>query len=200
MRILRYLLLSAILIISLSSCGKHEPTSGLPILEQYRYLFAISIKTASGNDMLSPLYDDYLQRGFVLNPELYTYDIKTINPDEWTVRRYEGTHCHPYLQLAYDQDDKSYLLTSDYRSRIASGLQNPLTYRISFPAVFKDNIQHIIESYWEEPESPGRIHYAKCTKVIVDGNEVEVKEEVNKSVLYSSLDDLYYCIEIILDD
>lgn len=200
MKILRYILLAAILIISLSSCGKQEPASGLPIPAQYRYLFAMSIKTASGNDILSPLYDDYVQRGFVLNPELYSYDIKTINPDEWTVRRYEGTRCRPYLQLAYDQEDKDYLLTSDYGNRIALGLQNPLTYSISFPAVFKDNIHHIIESYWEEPESPGRVRYAKCTKVTVDGKEVEVKEEVNKSVLYSSLDDFYYCIEIILDD
>ena len=70
-------------------------------------------------------------------------------------------------------------------------------YRISCPSVFQDDTQHIIESYWEDlPEKPGRERLAQCTRVLVDGKEVDVE----KIIIDHTLENCYmYFIDIVLD-
>ena len=77
------------------------------------------------------------------------------------------------------------------------GPQESITYNITFPAVFGDELKHSVVTYWgDDPYlSSGRILHSikpECTRALFDGQEITVKK-VSRATL--SREVFFYFIE-----
>lgn len=182
------------------------------IWPSYRYYLSISIKDATGRDLVAPLSDDqWMPEGDSywtgnINPERYTFDIKLSNPDEWISRRYIGKgNYSPKFMLVHSDGTDNYWLFSDCANLRKNGIQNPLLFCVTCPTIFGENSVHEIATYWDEdPAIPADERdavrgalYPECIKALFDGKEVIVKKSLYQ---HTEQRDYYnYLIEIKLD-
>ena len=184
----------------------------IPPSPVYRYSFAVSIKDAAGNDLVAPIGSDQWKPAGddsqwmgEINPERYTFEIKTSNPDEWIKRTYSATMGYtPYFLMAFSKSDNCYWLYCDSFIMRRFGLQNPLIYRIASPIIFGDNTEHDISTNWEEdPEFPfvngdvsTYVQPVQCTKALFDGKGLPVRK-----IKYTNAGEYYYVyvIDIVLE-
>ena len=183
MKLLYYFII--LLIVVSCDTDKCEPESGRPLKPVYIYDMAFHFKDKAGNDLASPLAEEQWRPenyqgpwSGQINPERYSLEIKSVNPDKWIHRTFWGpifvSEYDPHLLMVTAKDYSGYLLYNEVLLHREYGLQNYLTYRISCSTIFKDNSEHYITAYWNN--NPEDIEYPECTKVLFDEQEVEVRK------------------------
>lgn len=170
------------------------------------YELNIIIKDKSGNDLVFLLKDDWSDTHTgLINPDLYSLDLKKTSPNEWLHRTFHkfgamvSEYYYPEFAICkYSPEDEYFSLYNIMTLFSADGWQDSLTYRITCPTIFKDSLSHdIVAFFGEDPYAYRRINFTwpGCTKVLFDGKEVPVK-----SVLYDEKNELATNIaEIVLD-
>lgn len=225
----------ALIAVILAGCGERIiELPGAKVLPIDYYWLTINFRDASGNDLIAPLGDerwkparDHSNWAGEINPDKYKLDILLSNPHEsWdnTIYNYMATEAfipdenRPYFTIAkYNEDFKGTLtykgeqldgycyLFSNFGIPAINGLQQSLTYNITCPAIFGDNLTHNIVTYWAEDKNASNnsddetilFQYPQCTGASFDGKEIIVKS----AVVYATESRQYYSyfIDIALD-
>lgn len=209
---IKHLVLVSVAFCVLSSCGEDVIA---PADKEVRsnandpcdaYELNIIIKDKSGNDLVYLLKDAWSDKHTgVINPDLYSLDLKKTSPNEWLHRTFykwglivSEDYYPAFVIRKYSPEDEYFSLYNIMTLFSADGWQDSLTYRITCPTIFKDSLSHDIVAFWgEDPYAYRRINFTwpGCTKVLFDGKEVPVK-----SVLYDEKNELATNIaEIVLD-
>ena len=153
------------------------------------YLITLDIQDLSGTEILKNIpmnkyYDDYGDYyGGVILRDLYT--VEAIYPN--------GVKAVSHRELELDvmplgEKNKDYIFfmvcNPDHPS-----LMNMISYKVTFPSLFGDNEEHIIDTYWELivdetfviDDKVGkyfdRPHRVICYKMTIDGKDVPVSQE-----------------------
>ncbi len=210
--IIKHLVLVSVAFCVLSSCGEDVIA---PADKEVRsnandpcdaYELNIIIKDKSGNDLVYLLKDAWSDKHTgVINPDLYSLDLKKTSPNEWLHRTFykwglivSEDYYPAFVIRKFSPEDEYFSLYNIMTLFSADGWQDSLTYRITCPTIFKDSLSHdIVAFFGEDPYAYRRINFTwpGCTKVLFDGKEVPVK-----SVLYDEKNELATNIaEIVLD-
>ncbi len=211
-RLLKRLTLLIVALCFLFSC---DETVLVPEDDQFRsnandpcdaYELNIIIKDKSGNDLVFLLKDDWSDTHTgLINPDLYSLDLKKTSPNEWLHRTFykfgkivSDQYYPAFVIRKLSPEDEYFSLYEIDTLWSADGWQDSLTYRITCPTIFGDSLSHDIVAYFgKDPYAYRRtiLTWPECTKVLFDGKEMPVK-----SVLYDEANELATnIVEIVLD-
>lgn len=215
MKTLRYPIIFALLVLTLSSCREKESIipDTMPGYLDFYFLQA-SFKDADGNDLVMPLAEEYYKsdKGSLIysgevNPEHYSLDIIPFSGGLNEKPVYYASKFDAQHKLLKTSQDGKYIGDGSWYlgSTLVCGsavtrlpLQETLTFRFKCPMVFGDDYVHEIVAWWEEDIQQGEYtRYPRCVKATFDGKETAPA----KGLIYFKQTDSYfnaYFLDIVL--
>ena len=164
--------LMACVMMGLNSCGKDEDVIYGP--ESAKYEVSFSFKDAEGRNLVKdlPLTEWYPKdlpveqayQGYLADDSYTVYIIPMdVTPPQLYKRKL-------YMTTA---DNGEWLLQNESFFSGYEEKNQAYTFQIRFPALFGDNGEHELKTYWTIPsEKYNNDHYAICNRAVLDGQEL----------------------------
>jgi hypothetical protein len=151
-----------------------------PHYEYIYYNLALGFQDASGNDLVKGIE----QAEWSSNTS-YVFDILTSDVYEsWDYDPYyaptrPGVR-HSKLSISLRDDGRYYL-----ENTLSTDEESKIIYMLQCPSIFGDGEAHEIVTYWDIPQGESDRKYAKCNRIVFDGNETAI--QTSNSSYYTAI-------------
>jgi len=198
MRILKFIGIFALMIMSFSSCDEIlGRLFAQPEPDSVQYLLDLSFQDVSGNDLVKGVgLEWWLNSTFIpveqaqsgiVRSDVYELSVIFSNPcsdGDSFITEFDST----WLGMEM-YENGYYYLTTDYRFTVGNcPAMKMLTYKLKCPYVFGDEAVHELVTYWDIPKMHSGFAYPTCNRIEFEGKVITpmtYKDQMQKYVYIS---------------